>query len=205
MSKFSVWIDDINVSESCQSSDTFASDSQRINGFKAGTGASAIRVNTALRQANLISVALVNALGIPDTFDVTSSLQSVEDWIKSLSIVPKKLNITFDTSTGSFVRYIINDTLSIGDVIQIFVRYKKKGNDYYDSVVLLERIGEPHQLPYGQGIYLAGMTLGFGDTIGGYYYTLVGDTPTSKLEITMSIDGVQEYNVDAVYKVGHYE
>ena len=60
--KFILWCEDENAT---QDYNTFANDSQRQAGFQGGQPASAIRVNTALRQANLVSAALMNAL-LPD-------------------------------------------------------------------------------------------------------------------------------------------
>lgn len=96
MSKFKVWID-IASSTNVQSADTFAADSQRQQGFKAGTGASAIRVNTALRQANLIAVALVDALGISDSYSPSSSLTDMTNWFKGLNLL--KLADLFSVGT----------------------------------------------------------------------------------------------------------
>lgn len=98
MSKFKVWIDDNNVSTNCQTSDVFADDNQRKSGFKSGTGASAIRVNTALRQANLIAVALVNALGVSDDFDVTSSLEDMTNWFSSTNLFKLSDLFTFNST-----------------------------------------------------------------------------------------------------------
>lgn len=60
--KFILWCEDENAT---QDYNTFVNDSQRQSGFQGGQPASAIRVNTALRQANLVSAALMNAL-LPD-------------------------------------------------------------------------------------------------------------------------------------------
>lgn len=96
MSKFKVWID-VASTTNVQNAETFASDSQRQQGFKAGTGASAIRVNTALRQANLIAVALVDALGISDTLNASSSLTDMTNWFKGLNLL--KLTELFSVGT----------------------------------------------------------------------------------------------------------
>ena len=60
--KFILWCEDENAT---QDYNTFVNDPQRQAGFQGGQPASAIRVNTALRQANLVSAAIMNAL-LPD-------------------------------------------------------------------------------------------------------------------------------------------
>lgn len=59
---------------------TFASDTERQNGFVAGTPAKANKVNTALRQANLVVCALTDIL-IPN--DSTSSVDSSRSDLKT--------------------------------------------------------------------------------------------------------------------------
>lgn len=75
MSKFKVWID--SPTDNTQDSTTFASDSQRVNGFAIGGVASSIRVNSALRQANLVTTAIIDTL-IPNTnLDLNSSVSDL--------------------------------------------------------------------------------------------------------------------------------
>lgn len=77
MSKFKVWIDSPIVGTNIQSAGTFESDSQRTSGFIAGTSSSAIRVNTALRQANLVTVALMNLVN-DNNLSVESNVSNVQ-------------------------------------------------------------------------------------------------------------------------------
>ena len=70
---FYTWVDDANLTGNVMADLTFASDSQRANGFQSGAVASSIRVNTALRQATLVTAALMesmslNSLSYEDTF-----------------------------------------------------------------------------------------------------------------------------------------
>lgn|SRR5574344_87807 len=71
--KFKLWVEDANINAT-QTYNDFDSDTQRTGGFVGGTPASAIRVNTALRQANLVACALMDVL-LPDdnTIDFKSS------------------------------------------------------------------------------------------------------------------------------------
>lgn len=57
-----VWVDDAHIDEACQTTQVFQNDTQRIQGFASGEPASSMRVNTALRQANVVAVGLVQAL-----------------------------------------------------------------------------------------------------------------------------------------------
>lgn len=71
--KFKLWVEDANINAT-QTYNDFDSDTQRAGGFVGGTPASAIRVNTALRQANLIACALMDVVAPNDnTIDFRSS------------------------------------------------------------------------------------------------------------------------------------
>lgn len=76
--RFSVWIDTPVTGTNVLDYASFASDSQRASGFVSNTVASAIRVNTALRQANLVTSALMNLVAPSSTVDVTSSMTDVQ-------------------------------------------------------------------------------------------------------------------------------
>lgn len=79
---FIPWIDDNNVNAT-QDYNTYLNDSQRKEGFKGGTPASAIRVNTALRQANLVATALMNVLGVSSNLNYRSSVEDVQNAINT--------------------------------------------------------------------------------------------------------------------------
>ena len=80
--KFKVWIDTAN--DNVQTSDVFANDNQRQNGFVAGEPASAIRVNSALRQANLAATGLVQACDdiVANNLDLRSTVNDVKSAIR---------------------------------------------------------------------------------------------------------------------------
>jgi len=84
MSKFYVWVDDPQTSSSTQTSTEFANEPQRKQGFQTNEVISSKKVNTAVRQANLVAVALMEALS-PDntTLDVNSSVTDVANEIKA--------------------------------------------------------------------------------------------------------------------------
>lgn len=76
--KFKEWVNIDNISN-VQTYDEFSNDSQRNEGFKAGEIASSKRINSALRQANLVACALMNVVA-PNNEDVdlTSSVSDVK-------------------------------------------------------------------------------------------------------------------------------
>lgn len=78
---FYPWIDTLKTGENCQSASTFGADDERAKGFTAGDVASSIRVNTALRQANLIACALMSAIG-DSTHSVESTVSDIAQSIK---------------------------------------------------------------------------------------------------------------------------
>ena len=97
MSKFKVWID---VPENqIKDANAFANAAQRIIGFQPQTIISSVFVNSALRQANLVAVALMEAINAPDELDLTSSVDSVKQAI--LSSIKINLNLENGKGTGS--------------------------------------------------------------------------------------------------------
>lgn len=76
--KFKVWIDNLVEGTNIQSYSDFVSDSQRSIGFSVGNVASSIRVNSALRQANLVTAALMDAILPNSKLDLTSSVDEVK-------------------------------------------------------------------------------------------------------------------------------
>lgn len=80
---FKAWVDSPTLGQEIQDFTTFNADTERVSGFKAGNPASAIRVNSALRQANL-GVAGIMAMfdqlqALPSNLNLTSSIESVRD------------------------------------------------------------------------------------------------------------------------------
>lgn len=86
---FNLWIDDANLSSgtNVQSAPDFSSDAQRSGGFSANQPSSAIRVNSALRQSNLVVCALMDALNITDKNLLTTRSELS-------SVISNKLNTT---------------------------------------------------------------------------------------------------------------
>ena len=93
MSNFKVWIDNPNIGTNTFNSNDFAdTSSSRGVGFVAGTAASSKWVNSALRQANLVVAAFMDALGSnADGLDLNSSVDLVktriQNYLNSLSNV----------------------------------------------------------------------------------------------------------------------
>lgn len=85
-SKFKIWVDDDHLNK-VQTYDTFVNDTQRTAGFTGGTPASSERVNTALRQANLVACALMELVDSNGTRDFRSTVTQVKncigDWLAS--------------------------------------------------------------------------------------------------------------------------
>ena len=92
--KFVPWIDvtsSSTIGVSTQSQAVFAQDEQRKVGFVAGDPASAIRVNSALRQANVVVAALMQLadelVALPD-LDLNSSVANIAAALKASIITP---------------------------------------------------------------------------------------------------------------------
>lgn len=87
MNNFSNWIESPIPGQQVQDAVTFAEDEQRIDGFKAGKPASSLRVNTALRQANLVICALMQMCddiqALPEDLTLLSTTTAVKDAIKA--------------------------------------------------------------------------------------------------------------------------
>lgn len=70
-----------------QSAAVFISDAQRVDGFRAGDPASALRVNSALRQANIVIAGLMQfcdeAETLPDELSLLSTVTQVKNAIKA--------------------------------------------------------------------------------------------------------------------------
>lgn len=79
---FKEWLDILNVGQNVQAADVFATDDQRSKGFTAGQTASSIRVNSALRQSSLITVAFMNhldsILALPSGLSLLSTVADVQ-------------------------------------------------------------------------------------------------------------------------------
>lgn len=83
---FKPWVDTPTPGQQVQTAEVFAEDEQRKNGFKAGDPASALRVNSALRQANIVVAGLMEfcdeANTLPDDLSLLSTVTEVKNAIK---------------------------------------------------------------------------------------------------------------------------
>lgn len=95
--KFVPWIDEVEPGTTTQEQSVFAEDSQRVNGFVAGDPASAIRVNSALRQANVVVAALMQLADeletLPD-LDLNSSVANIANALKASIITPIETHLS---------------------------------------------------------------------------------------------------------------
>lgn len=86
-SNFKPWVDSPTAGQQVQSAQVFATDAQRVNGFIAGNPASALRVNSALRQANIVVAGLMQMCDdiktLPDGLSLTSTVTQVKNAIKA--------------------------------------------------------------------------------------------------------------------------
>lgn len=84
---FKPWVDSPTAGQQVQSASVFATDAQRVDGFKAGDPASALRVNSALRQANIVVAGLMQMCDdiktLPDGLSLMSTVTQVENAIKA--------------------------------------------------------------------------------------------------------------------------
>lgn len=76
MSKFYVWID--NPTTQILNADEYFAENERIRGFANNEKISSKKMNTAIRQASLITVALMEALEVSDSINVASSISEVK-------------------------------------------------------------------------------------------------------------------------------
>lgn len=86
-SNFKPWVDSPTAGQQVQSAQVFATDAQRVDGFKAGDPASALRVNSALRQANIVVAGLMQMCDdiktLPDGLSLMSTVTQVKSAIKA--------------------------------------------------------------------------------------------------------------------------
>lgn len=95
--KFVPWIDEVEPGTTTQEQSVFAEDSQRVNGFVAGDPASAIRVNSALRQANVVVAALMqlaDELKTLPNIDLNSKVADIASALKASIITPIETHLT---------------------------------------------------------------------------------------------------------------
>ena len=84
---FKPWVDSPIAGQQVQSASVFATEAQRVDGFKAGDPASALRVNSALRQANIVVAGLMQMCDdiktLPDGLSLISTVTQVKNAIKA--------------------------------------------------------------------------------------------------------------------------
>lgn len=84
---FKPWVDSPTAGQQVQSASVFSTDAQRVDGFKAGDPASALRVNSALRQANIVVAGLMQMCDdiktLPDGLSLMSTVTQVKNAIKA--------------------------------------------------------------------------------------------------------------------------
>lgn len=84
---FKPWVDLPTAGQQVQSASVFATDAQRVDGFKAGDPASALRVNSALRQANIVVAGLMQMCDdiktLPNGLSLMSTVTQVKNAIKA--------------------------------------------------------------------------------------------------------------------------
>lgn len=83
---FKPWVDTPTAGQQVQSASVFATDAQRVAGFNAGDPASALRVNSALRQANIVIAGLMQFCDevktLPNGLSLLSTVTQVKNAIK---------------------------------------------------------------------------------------------------------------------------
>ena len=105
--KFKVWVD--SPGSVIMDATTFATDTQRTSGFQAGQAASALRVNSALRQANLVVAALMGLVD-NDNLDLKSSVTDVSQGINTW--LTNKITNTTVTNASNVSSKINNKNIS---------------------------------------------------------------------------------------------
>ena len=113
---FKPWVDSPTAGQQVQSASVFATDAQRVDGFKAGDAASALRVNSALRQANIVVAGLMQMCDdiktLPDGLSLMSTVTQVKNAIKAAI---DQLDATVLASAKSYTdtrEGVINDKLT---------------------------------------------------------------------------------------------
>lgn len=113
---FKPWVDLPTAGQQVQSASVFATDAQRVDGFKAGDPASALRVNSALRQANIVVAGLMQMCDdiktLPNGLSLMSTVTQVKNAIKAAI---DQLDATVLASAKSYTdtrEGVINDKLT---------------------------------------------------------------------------------------------
>lgn len=136
--KFIPWIDAVDPGTNTQEQSVFASDSQRQSGFVAGNAASAIRVNSALRQANVVASALMQLADelktLPD-LDLNSSVASIKNALKASIIDPLTTRLSSVESSVSAAQSNITSILN-GTTVVKKAEEDEDGNNIKDTYLM---------------------------------------------------------------------
>ena len=118
--RFSVWIDNPVTGTNIQSYSNFANDAQRKSGFTAGTPASSIRVNTALRETTLFATGFMKAFFDDSALDATSTVAQMASALSGLIMTKTQVQTyvteQINTSVPEKVETAFNDKIIITNV-----------------------------------------------------------------------------------------
>ena len=113
--RFSVWIDNPVTGTNIQSYSNFANDAQRKSGFTAGTPASSIRVNTALRETTLFTTGFMKAFFDTSTLDPSSSVAQMVTALSNLIATKTYVDTSLTEKIPAEVEAVFNDKITISD------------------------------------------------------------------------------------------
>ena len=113
--RFSVWIDNPVTGTNIQSYSNFANDAQRKSGFSAGTPASSIRVNTALRETTLFTTGFMKAFFDTSTLDPSSTVAQMATALSNLIATKTYVDTSLTEKIPAEVETVFNDKITISD------------------------------------------------------------------------------------------
>lgn len=113
--RFSVWIDNPVTGTNIQSYSNFANDAQRKSGFSAGTPASSIRVNTALRETTLFTTGFMKAFFDTSTLDPSSTVAQMATALSNLIATKTYVDTSLTEKIPAEVEAVFNDKITISD------------------------------------------------------------------------------------------
>ena len=113
--RFSVWIDNPVTGTNIQSYSNFANDAQRKSGFSAGTPASSIRVNTALRETTLFTTGFMKAFFDTSTLDPSSTVAQMATALSNLIATKTYVDTSLTEKIPAEVEAVFNDKIIISD------------------------------------------------------------------------------------------
>lgn len=113
--RFSVWIDNPVTGTNIQSYSNFANDAQRKSGFSAGTPASSIRVNTALRETTLFTTGFMKAFFDTSTLDPSSTVAQMATALSNLIATKTYVDTSLTEKIPAEVEAVFNNKIIISD------------------------------------------------------------------------------------------